>query len=700
LSVKVRQVFKGEIVNALFWIDAGELKEGTVWGEGARGMKEKVTSWNGENVGSGSVVNEVKFAYNDFRQITDDYQAHGGVVDTSTSPKVQYGYASGSANSVRPTTVTYPNGRVITYGYGTTNSMADALSRITSIVDDDVSSTHLADYSYLGLNDFMLVDYTEPEVRYTLVGTAGGNDPDTGDIYRGLDRFSRVKDCYWFNYGSFTEMDRIKYGFGRNGNRTYRENVVATANGAKFDEKYLYDMIDRLKNMDRGQLTAFHDAITNKTFGQCWSLDATGNWRKFLEDSNGDGAWDLDQTRTDNKVNEITEMSQSVGPIWATPAYNQTGNMTTVPKPTDPTQSFTATYDAWNRLIKLEDNSGIVAQYEYDGAKRRTVKKSYTGGSLTETRHLFYTDPSKWQVVEERVGSSTDPNRQFIWGRRYIDDLILRDRDTDDDGDLDERLYGIQDANWNITATTSVLGEVNERFAYTPFGSAICLSPTFIVRGASLYDWETLFAGYRNDIDTMLYYVRNRYLNPHVGWLQRDPRACASYPNLFSYAANSPLSHVDPDGQAFVSCTVVIAIPPICALPSDAACIYSCLCPDGRRFDVPYDIPNSSQMDPATILPLCEAGATNPLVLAEGEILCRGFDSDPTDPEPDPVPVPFPVQLPDPKKVRIPRPYEWYPLPTLQRCSLEKVMVAIVQWVILMGVLILILIFVAAPVLA
>ncbi len=35
-----------------------------------RGMAEKITSWNGETVGSGSVVNEVQFAYNDFGQIT------------------------------------------------------------------------------------------------------------------------------------------------------------------------------------------------------------------------------------------------------------------------------------------------------------------------------------------------------------------------------------------------------------------------------------------------------------------------------------------------------------------------------------------------------------------------------------------------------------------------------------------------------
>jgi len=31
-----------------------------------RGMREKITSWNGETVGSGSVVNEVQFTHTNF----------------------------------------------------------------------------------------------------------------------------------------------------------------------------------------------------------------------------------------------------------------------------------------------------------------------------------------------------------------------------------------------------------------------------------------------------------------------------------------------------------------------------------------------------------------------------------------------------------------------------------------------------------
>jgi RHS repeat-associated protein len=531
-------------------------------------------------------VNEVQFAYNDFGQITHDYQAHGGTVNTSTTPKVQFGYASGSANTIRPTTITYPNGRVITYGHGVTDSMSDALSRMAAIIDDDAGSTHLADYSCLGAGlthgrmptlslplplgegrgegvlspsplaavgrgegAFVEVDYTEPDIEYTLVGTAGGNDPDTGDIYRGLDRFGRVKDCYWYNYGTSTDVDRIKYGYDRNGNRIWRENVVARSYGKYFDEEYLYDLVDRLKTMDRGELDDLKSQIGNLQFAQRWGLDATGNWRSFLEDSDGDASWNLDQTRTSNKVNEIADINESAGPSWATPAYNRAGNMTTIPKPADPTQSFTATYDAWNRLVKLEDTSGTVAQYEYDGAKRRTVKKTYAAGQLNETRRFYYTEPGRWQVVEERVGTSTNPDRQFVWGPRYIDDLILRDRDTDADGTLDERLYGIQDANWNVTSVAATSGSVEERYAYHAYGTPIIFTAAFAPRGSSDFDWETGFAGYRRDDAVMLFQVRNRVYANGVGtWLQRDPLRLTGDSNLYLYVGGKPIAASDPAG--------------------------------------------------------------------------------------------------------------------------------------------------------
>src|SRR5688572_29343553 len=183
-------------------------------------------------------------------------------------------------------------------------------------------------YTPAGERPCVVDDYAQPDVKWTLASLTGTNDPDTGDIYTGLDRFGRVKDNRWYDYGASADADRIKYGHDRAGNRTWRQNTVADAQGKHLDELYGNDLIHRLKELSRGTLNAQKDGVTSKAFAECWSLDPTGNWKKFLEDSNGDGTWDLNQARTSNTVNEITGITESAGPSWATPGYNAAGNMT------------------------------------------------------------------------------------------------------------------------------------------------------------------------------------------------------------------------------------------------------------------------------------------------------------------------------------------------------------------------------------
>jgi len=349
---------------------------------------------------------------------------------------------------------------------------------------------------------FVPTDCIKPDLKWTLADLSGSNDPDTGDIYSGLDRFGRVKDNRWYDSGNSVDADRIKYGYDRAGNRIWRNNTVAASLSKAFDELYSYDGIHRLKTMARGILNTARSQLTTATFGECWTLDSTGNWNNYRQDDDGNGCWDLDQTRTANAVNEITNLSETVGPAWVTPAYSRAGNMTTIPKPADPTESFTATYDAWNRLVKLEEDNvsgGLwpVAEYAYDGSKRRVMVKSYTSGTLSETRHAYFT--ANWQNIEERLGSSpssADPDRQFVWGLRYIDDLLLRDRDTDSDGTLDERLYALQDANWNVTAIADASATIEERYAYAAYGTPLFLDSSFDPVGSFAFNWETLFCGY------------------------------------------------------------------------------------------------------------------------------------------------------------------------------------------------------------
>jgi hypothetical protein len=94
-------------------------------------------------------VNQTQDAYNGLGQLTGEYQSHGGAVDTETTPEVQYGYSDLSSGS-RMVSMTYPNGRILHYGYDG-NTLDDAIGRVDYLADDDGSGgagAHLVDYFY------------------------------------------------------------------------------------------------------------------------------------------------------------------------------------------------------------------------------------------------------------------------------------------------------------------------------------------------------------------------------------------------------------------------------------------------------------------------------------------------------------------------------------------------------------------------
>ena len=128
----------------------------------------------------------------------------------------------------------------------------------------------------------------------------------------------------------------------------------------------------------------------------------------------------------------------------------------------------------------------------------------YSQGQPSVSRHFYYN--SRWQVLEERVATLPIPNPQspipvcqYVWGRRYVDDLVLRDRDTTGDSTLDERLYALQDPNWNIVALADITGTVVERYRYNAYGMVAICDPAGTPRaGGSLYAASVLYTGRRS----------------------------------------------------------------------------------------------------------------------------------------------------------------------------------------------------------
>jgi RHS repeat-associated protein len=507
------------------------------------------------------------------RSQTHSYQEHGGLVNTSTTPKVEYSYASGTTNTIRMTGMVYPDGRSLVQSYGTANGMNDVSSRVESM-KFSTEGFNLVDYQYLGSSGFVNAASGQPGISWTLIGS--GNDPESGDIYWGLDRFGRVDKCLWKT--SSATLAQIEYGYDRASNRTWRKDGVLSG----YDELYSYDGLYRLTDQQRGTLNGTHTAITSGTFQQQWGLDATGNWKTFKQDNDGNGTWELNQTRTANKVNEITNVTNSAGAAWATPSYDEAGNMVGIPNPpatttgstpawnpftesqwnnftvaqwnaftldsgTVPTQ-LSARYDAWNRLVEIRNGATSLVENVYDARGYRIRKDTYVTGTLSESRHYYYTPG--WQCVEERLDTSTTAERQFVWGLRYIDDLIVRDRSTANNGTMNARLYGMQDGNWNMIAVCDTTGSVTERYAYSAYGAPVFMTGAGTVQTGSASDFETLYAGYRWDGDSpQMYCVRNRFLLPMIGtWNRRDPLGYVDGITLLSYASAAPIDTLDPSG--------------------------------------------------------------------------------------------------------------------------------------------------------
>lgn len=501
-----------------------------------RGMVATVSSYDNATPGSGTALNQCALTYNSFSQLTKEQQDHSGTVSGS-SPSVQYIYDTGasSSNETRLSGLIYPNGRVITYSYGTSGGMNDLLNRVDTIQDTTSGTTNLASYTYLGLGMVVRITYPQPSVWLDLWGGTSGT-------FDGLDLFNRITDQRWQNGigGTPADIDRHQYGYDQNSNRLYKANTVGTpiVSGG-LDEYYTYDHLNRLSDMQRGTLNSGKTGISGTpSVEQTWSLDPTGNWSGYV--TKAAGTTNLNQTRTSNTVNEITNLAETTGPSWVVPVYDAAGNMTTIPQTVDPTQSYTATYDAWNRMIAVSTAGSLLAQYFYDGKDRRVVKLTYSSGTLSETRHLYYA--TEWQDIEERVGTSTTMDQQYLWGMTYADALICRDRPDS------ERFYSLHNAGFDVTALCDGSGAIQERYIFDPYGTRSILSPSWSDLTSSAHDWFVGPQGLTYD-DTGLLYNRERMRHSQLGrFVTRDPLNYYYESTLYGFPFSNPLVVCDPSG--------------------------------------------------------------------------------------------------------------------------------------------------------
>jgi RHS repeat-associated protein len=219
-------------------------------------------------------------------------------------------------------------------------------------------------------------------------------------------------------------------------------------------------------------------------------------------------------------------------------------------------------YDYRNRLIKVEHatnynvgaqdpeaaaNWSPVVDYIYDGLNRR-VKKDLPGEGVDV---MFLYDG--WRTIEEREedgANNWEARRQYVHGDRYIDELLIFDKDTNGDGDCTEgegtgstRYLYCHNNNYNVMALADAAGTEAERYKYDPYGAC-----TATLGGTSGNPFR--FQSQRLDADTGLYYFRHRDLIPSLGrFLQRDPIGYADGMNLYEAEEAIPTIQLDPMGR-------------------------------------------------------------------------------------------------------------------------------------------------------
>ncbi len=231
----------------------------------------------------------------------------------------------------------------------------------------------------------------------------------------------------------------------------------------------------------------------------------------------------------------------------ATPSsfgYDADGNLTSAP-------GWAADYDAGNRLVELT-RGNVKRRYLYNslGHRVRTV-------TADSTLHRYY-DPVGNLMFEACEGEAP---RFYLYC--HCRPVAMVDKEG-------ANFFYHYDQGGNTLALTAEDGTVATSYAYSPFGRCI--------KSGEIIDNPFTFCGASGVIDEEegLYFMKKRFYSAPWGrFVQKDPLGLEGGINSYAYAANNPLTYIDPDGalvaEAWLAWKTVGAIVGVVTLTAAAA---------------------------------------------------------------------------------------------------------------------------------
>ncbi len=472
----------------------------------SRGLRDTITQYDDKDVGEGTALDQVKYSYDDWGNLTGFEQDKDSTVGgASGADEYEVAYTLSKATPTngavawRRTAQLLKSGsttlQTLNFEYddntsGSGYKLDELASRVTRV---KISSTPVAEYHYVGTGMLVGVDYPEPDVRWLMYTGAPATYPD-------MDSFNRVTSSRWTSYitspKDFYDVDVV---YDRDSNvARVQDNIWKKSNGDRnFDAVFSMDSLNRLTEADEGEISSTTINNSKRSRKQEWTLNQPGDWVLYKMDLNGgnppnysDGG-ELNDTQTFNTVNEIeTRDTDTNASVNYTQVHDDVGNLI------DDGKDYEYLYDAFGRLIEVRrtDNQNLVAEYRYNGLNHRigwhydvdadgTVESP--GGSGDSWFYFAYDE--RWRMVGTFRENDTNPKEVFTThhaGRggygssSLLDGVICRDKDNDGGGwnvesespSTEERIYYCQNWRGDVVAVVSSGGAQRLEARYSAYG--------------------------------------------------------------------------------------------------------------------------------------------------------------------------------------------------------------------------------------
>jgi RHS repeat-associated protein len=262
--------------------------------------------------------------------------------------------------------------------------------------------------------------------------------------------------------------------------------------------------------------------------------------------ADGTTARALTTTRTVNSLNQLTATGTDSQYMSAL-AYDAAGAMTT------DSLGRTLVYDAWGRLVQVCSGQTVVQNLTYDGTGRLIVRSDGT----TPTDSYF----TGTQDIEQRTGVTAQSNGTAgvltFFSPVYVNAVLARDRDTDANGTLDQRVYFTSDANFNVTSVISAAGTALQHQVYDAYGNITFTAAnadwTPLSPNADGYAVEHLYQGMLFNAEIGWYFAGQsnvgRWYSPaEMTWSRADSAGYIDGASLYAFVAANPINFTDPSG--------------------------------------------------------------------------------------------------------------------------------------------------------